>query len=76
MAEQVLFDIYGRFEVTAELALDGTWLLYVPGSEGKHRHLTDVILPDDATLDDVERGLEATFHELGTPGSSISRIER
>ena len=62
MAHRILFDVYGRFQVTAEQTADGAWVLYRSGSDGKRSRLADVIVPDDANLDEVERGLEAAFH--------------
>ncbi len=75
MTERILFDIYGRFEVTAEQSTDGVWVLYLPGSDGKRSLLTDVVVLDYAGIDEVERQLEAVFHEIGTPGTSITRID-
>ncbi len=74
MADRVLFDIYGRLKVTAEQTPDGSWVLYRLGSDGKRSLLTDVIVDDYATLDEVERQLEAAFHEWGKPGTSIVRL--
>jgi hypothetical protein len=75
MTERFLFDIYRRYKVTAEQTTDGVWVLYILGSDGKRSRLTDVIVPDHATLDEVERQLEAVFHEIGTPDTSIVRID-
>jgi hypothetical protein len=70
-----MFDIYGRFRVTAEQSSEGVWVLYRVGSEGKRERLADVVVPDHATPEEVERMLEAAFHELARPGTSIVRID-
>lgn len=75
MKQRVKFDIYGRFGVTAERSSEGVWVLYRIGSEGKRGRLADVVVPDHATLDELERLLEAAFHELARPGTSIVRID-
>jgi hypothetical protein len=75
VARSVLFDVYGRFRVRAEKTDSGTWVLYRLGSEGKRSRLYDVIVVDHAPLAEVTRQLEAIHHELGTPGSSIARID-
>ncbi len=74
MAQRVVFDVYGRFRVAAEETADGGWVLFRLGADGKRSRLTDAVLPDEATIDDVERGLEAAYHELGRPGTAIVRI--
>ena len=38
-------------QVTAEQTTDGSWVLYQLASDGKRSRLTDVIVPDHATLD-------------------------
>ena len=74
MVNRVRFDVYGRFRVTAEQSEDGAWALYRDGTNGKRQRMTDVVVLDDATLDDIERALEAIFHESAQPGTSILRI--
>ena len=75
MARRVTFGVYGRFRVAAEETSDGVWVLYRLGSDGKRSRVTDAVIPDDATLEDVERGIEAAYHELGRPGTSITRVD-
>ena len=75
MAHRIVFDVYGRFRVTADEAADGVWVLHRLGADGKRSLLTDAVIPDSATIDDVERGIEAAYHELGRPGTSIVRID-
>ena len=75
MVNRVRFDVYGRFRVTAEQNEDAAWAVYRDGSDGKRGRMTDVVVPEDATLDEVERVLEAMFHELARPGTSIMRID-
>lgn len=75
MARTVTFDVYGRFHIVARQDDDGSWALLRRGADGKHSPLTDVVVPDDATLDDVERLLEVAFHEWATPEAGIVRLE-
>lgn len=75
MTRRVKFDIYGSFGVTAERCSEGVWVLYRIGSEGKRGRLADVVVSDHATLDEVQRLLEAAFHELAKPGISTVRID-
>lgn len=76
MAQRARFDVYGRFEVTAAKRPTGEWMFHLIGPEGKGTQLDDVVLPDEATLDDVARGLEATYHELATPDTDVRLIAR
>ena len=75
MARSVLFDVYGRFRVRAEQTDTGEWSLYRLGSDGKRSRLGDVVVADRAPLEEVTRQLEAVYHELGTPGSSITQVD-
>ncbi len=75
MRKRIKFDIYGRFRVTAEQGSEGVWALYRVGLEGKRERLADFVVPDHATSEEVERMLEAAFHELAKPGTSIVQID-
>jgi hypothetical protein len=75
VAGSVLFDVYGRFQVRAEQTDAGVWALDRLGSDGKRSRLRDVIIADHAPLAEVTRQLEAVYHELGSPGTSIAQVE-
>ena len=69
------FDVYGRFRVIVE-EVDGIWSVYRIGADGKRRRLDDVVVPDGADPGQVVDALEATFHELATPDTTIVPLER
>lgn len=71
----MVFDVYGRFEVVAEHRAGGRWSLARRGADGKRSRIEDVVVPDDATLDEVEGLLEVAFHEWAIPGRTITRLD-
>jgi hypothetical protein len=71
--ETIRFDVYGRFHVIAERSADRVWTLM--RRDGKRSPLTDVLVADGAPASDIVDALEATFHELGSPGRAISPID-
>ena len=73
--ETIRFDVYGRFVVIAERSADRVWTLWRRGTDGKRSPLIDVFVADDAAASDIVDALEATFHELGSPGRAISPID-
>ena len=75
MSDRITRDVYGRFLVRAERSVSGDWKVYRLGAEGKRSRLFDVVVEDDADSSEVERQIEAVYHELGSPGTSILRID-
>lgn len=75
VSERITYDIYGRFRVRAEQTVSGEWLVYRLGAEGKRSRLFDVVVEDDAEPSEIERQLEAVYHELGSPGTSIRPVD-
>lgn len=75
MSRRVVFDVFGEFIVHAEQNEDGDWRFYRPGTDGKRARLDDVVVGPGAPLDEIERQLEAIYHEAGRPGTSIRRID-
>lgn len=69
------FDVYGRFRVVAERGDDGWWAVFGIGDDGIRARIDHVIVPASAGVDEVRDALEASFHELAGPGTSISEID-
>lgn len=75
MVTRLLFDVYGRFRVTADRPADGPWEFFRDGPDGKRSRVFDVYADEDETVEGIVRALEATYHELATPGRTIVRLE-
>lgn len=75
MGDVVCFDVYGRFRVRLVPDDDGNWFrAFRVGNDGKGRLLADLVIPVDAGDDEVRRIIEAVYHEIARPGSTIERI--
>ena len=69
------FDVYGRFEV--ECVPDGeTWVAWRVGVDGKRERVHDVPFPPGLSEDDLLAHLDDVFHEMGTEGRRITRLDR
>jgi hypothetical protein len=68
------FDVYGRMRVRVVPNDDGWCRVYAVRGGGKLHALDDVAIPADASNQDVIGALEAVFHEIGQPGSEITRV--
>ena len=75
MSRRLVFEIYGRFVIHAEQSDHGDWFFYRLGTDGKRGRIFDVVVGRDATPEEIEMQLEATYHELGRPGTSITEID-
>ena len=75
MGLRLAFDVYGRFVIHAEQSDHGDWSFYRLGTGGKRGRIFDVVAGRDATPEEIETQLEATYHELGRPGTSIMLID-
>ena len=68
------FDVYGRIRVRV-VENRGPWrTAYAVRSNGRLHRLDDVVVPADATVEDIVAILEAVFHEAGEPGAEIRRV--
>ena len=70
MNNQVAFDVYGQIRVRAERS-SSWWDVYEIGADGKRRRLDDVVVESSAPIENVQRALEAIYHEIAMPGSRI-----
>lgn len=71
---EATFRVYGRFLVRLARSADGWWRATEIGCEGKARPLPEILVPEDARVDDLPGYLEAAFHELALPGEGIVRV--
>lgn len=59
------FDVFGTtVEVTRRA---GRWLAFYPGTDGKKRPATDIVIPDDIPETGLEQYLADLCHEWATP---------
>lgn len=72
---ELVFDVYGRFRVRVARRAGG-WVAQLVASDGKRRPLPDVVVPPEATPEEIVAALEAVFHEVGRPGGRIRIVER
>lgn len=68
------FDVYGAMRVRVIPGDDGWHRVYAVRPLGKLHLLDDVVVPDEATADEIVEILEAVFHEMGRAGGRISRL--
>lgn len=69
---RMYFDVYGH--VLRVERHQGLWRAWWVGVEGKRRR-ADIVLPPDASADDLGMYLEALFHEQATPAHpSVRRL--
>jgi hypothetical protein len=62
----LLFDVFGRV-LGVEPAPAGGWRLVEIGSEGKHRAMSEVVIPSFLGADELGRYLADVFHEQASP---------
>ena len=74
MDEPLRFDVYGILQVALRPGADGWWIAERIGSDGKRRHLPEVLIPPGTSPDQVPDFLEAVFHESARPGTKIELI--
>jgi len=70
----VRFDVYGQMIVVIEAAGDG-WRAWRVGGDGKRTELRDIPFPVGLSEEAMERHLEDVFHEHGTPGRHLRRLD-
>jgi len=61
-----LFDVFGR-TLGVESMPAGGWRLVEIGAEGKHRAMTEVVIPSFLGVDELGRYLADLFHEQASP---------
>ena len=67
------FDVYGRYQLEVVREND-RWVTYRLGF-GKRRKMSDFAIPSSMRPDELAVYLDDILHELGRPGSTITRIE-
>ncbi len=72
--KRIRIDVYGRFEADV-IRQKGTWVAYRRGQDGKRSLLRDLMLPPDASVDDVLLAFDAAFHELATDSRELGVVD-
>ena len=71
---ELRFDIYGRFVVILRDDGVGWWKAARVESDGKRRHLPEVLIPAESDPSQIVDYLEAVYHESARPGEFITRL--
>ena len=74
MAHVTVFDDYGRFRVRV-VENESDWTrAYRVGVDGKGVRLDGLVIGADVDVAEMIRVIEATYHEIATPGSIVVRV--
>ncbi|MEL7451540.1 MAG: hypothetical protein AAFN78_20185 [Pseudomonadota bacterium] len=46
--------------------IDGSWVVFAPGNDGKRRRLTDILIPADLGEEEIVGFLDDLLHEWAT----------
>ena len=74
MTHVTVFDVYGRFRVRVVEGESDWKHAYRVGAEGKGVRLDGLVIPADADEAEMIGIIEATYHEIATPGSAVVRV--
>jgi hypothetical protein len=72
---ELRFDIYGRFVILLRDGGEGWWKAARVESDGKRRHLPEVLIPAESDPSQIVDYLEAVYHESARPGDVITQLE-
>lgn len=68
------FEVFGREVLVVES--EKGWVTFYPGTEGKRRPATDIVLPPDMAESDIEQYLDDLCHEWATQRyPSVKRLD-
>ena len=66
----MLFDVYGRYRIRVDRE-GAAWMV---GGDGKSTRVQGLVIPSDATPDEVIDLLDVAFHETAKPGDTVVRL--
>ena len=65
MRNSLTFDVFGTLVVVEKRS--NRWQAYYPGTDGKRRPATEIVIPTDTSEADLEQYLADLCHEWATP---------
>ena len=74
MTDRLRFRVYDRWTVDVRRGRAGGWVAYAVGEDGKRSRLRDLVIPDEASPEEIADMIDVEFHELARPGQEITRL--
>jgi len=72
--KSIKFSVYGRDILVVDN--DSGWTAFYPGTEGKRRPATDIVIPPDLPEEELAQYLEDLCHEWASNQSTIEELEK
>ncbi len=69
--DELRFEVYGR--LIAVKPMDPGWKCFLLGTDGKRRHVLDIVIPEFIAEDEILQYLADILHECATPHNGEPR---